>query len=161
MMSDIPMNSPKDSGQVVIGMQPKLKGVLLISSIWLGVAAVSLCLAVAWMLVPGVRDALAGVLPSGSRAGLLLFANAILAGVLAYGLWTLKQWAYTLTIFVGIAGVAGGLSTFTRQFDPLLLLWSTLRVALFLAMVFYLWSAPVRAAFSKRLEGIDMSRWRR
>jgi hypothetical protein len=53
------------------------------------------------------------------------------------------------------------LATFTRQFNPILLLWSTLRVALFLAMVFYLWSAPIRAAFSKRLEGIDMSRWRR
>ena len=89
------------------------------------------------MRVNTARDLIGAPLPA------MVLISAALSGVLAYGLWTLKYWAYILIDIVVVGGlIQCGMALLTGM-----LVGSLLRGAILIAVIRYLWKPSVRGAF--------------
>lgn len=94
-----------------------------------------------------------GLLAAGGQSGLALIlilltlAFGVLYLVLAYGLWTLRPWAWTLGVGLMAASVALTLVNVTQGLQyPIGALISG---AISAAVIFYLYTPSVRAAFGR------------
>lgn len=78
-------------------------------------------------------------------SGLVSLATAVLDFAFAYGAWTLRPWAWTLGIVGAIVGIVLGLLSMTSYGG----LGSLVTIAIGLAILYYLDTVEVRAAFGR------------
>jgi hypothetical protein len=110
-----------------------------------------------------LRGVLEGISPQGSGPVLLMqmgrglavyfLVMALLGGLFAYGMWTLRNWARWVTIIItaiSLVAIVAGLIGLGFGIDPSALLLGLLRVGLCTLVLWYLWRPRVRAAFRSR-----------
>ena len=110
-----------------------------------------------------LRSLLEGLSPQGSGPAMLLNLGAMLAvyftvmiivaGLLGYGMWTLRNWARWITVIItAISLIVGAISlvAIATNINLSTLLLSLLRIGLCLLVLWYLWTPGVRAAFRAR-----------
>ena len=110
-----------------------------------------------------LRSLLGALSPQGSGPAILLNLGPILglyftimvgvAGLLGYGMWTLRNWARLVTAImtaVSLIMVVVFLAQIVSQINLSTLLLDLLRSGLCLLVLWYLWRPGVRAAFRSR-----------
>jgi hypothetical protein len=116
------------------------------------------------LAVPTALHALLnGLSPQGSGPAILLNLGRVLAiyftimivvaGLLGYGMWALKNWSRLITAFITAVSLIVGIVFFVRiasGVNPSTLLLELFRVGLCVLVLWYLWRPNVRAAFRSR-----------
>lgn len=111
-----------------------------------------------------LRSVLIGLSPQGSGPELLLSMGglltiyftimAIVAGLIGYGLWTLRNWARWLVIVItalSLLAAIAGIVQALNNINPSTLLLGFFRIGLSTLVLWYLWAANVRVAFGRRI----------
>jgi uncharacterized membrane protein (DUF2068 family) len=85
--------------------------------------------------------------------GLYFTVMVAVAGLLGYGMWTLRNWARLVTAIMTAVSLIVGVVFLTRIVSHInlsTLLLNLLRIGLCLLVLWYLWRPSVRAAFRSR-----------
>jgi multidrug transporter EmrE-like cation transporter len=129
-------------------------GIAAIAAVFLFSAAYLFVLGVVMLASPGaVSMAMGAPLLGGLElAGPFLFLlAAVLAAVIGWGVFRLKQWARRAAILAAGAGLVGLIPTVSSAAVDFRwpLLWSGLGVMVRVMMIWYLFQEPVKTAFER------------
>ncbi len=139
-------------------------GVALISALYfVSVAFYVLLTALAVVAPETLRSLLGAASPQGSGPekllafgrllGIYFAVMAGLAGLLGYGMWTLRNWSRIVTSIIAAVTLVGSVISLAGLVNDLglsALLVGLVRVGLSLLVLWYLWTPGVRAAFRGR-----------
>ena len=147
--------------------QAKPKGVIVLAALYLVSVGVYIVLLTLWIVAPETLSSILGALTPGGVTGpeRLLVLGAylpvyfsvmgVITAALAYGMWTLRNWARIVTILitaVSLIGTLPGLAALFSDFMVGALLLNVLRVGLSVLVLWYLWTPAVRDSFARSSE---------